>query len=255
MDNKGPTTNSLPLAGGSNFFEADEESEPQAHNSDYFSSGEPITMEPTVSEPGEPLVFEDVEDAEGPQSSFDNIIPLDNLKHGLAVMSEMVEKTANKVQEKATEVLQSEQFQHAKKRTADVLSPAWEKTCEAAAPVWETTKVTASKAAEKTREVAVPVWEQTKVTASMAAEKTSEGLNSAAQRMKPTMQQLGRQLSDATTSSWRFLSAAALNAADYTSKMAADVLGDEEGSAQQHGNVDNIPPTPGNEFNTKPMSL
>eukprot|EP01039_Chlorochromonas_danica_P000850 gene853-925_t len=216
----------------------------QPHNSDFFGTGEPIVLEPTVTEPVDaPIIVEEEteNDEEGPQSSFENIIPIANLKHGFAVVSEIVEKTAAKVQETATEVYESENFQAARKKTSEIITP-----------VWEQTKATAAVAAEKTREVAAPVWEQTKVTASVAAEKTQEGINIAAQRMRPAMQQFGRQLSDATLSSWKFLSAAALSAADYTSKLASDVLGDEE----QFANAQNVPPEtpsdPSNPFNSKP---
>lgn len=58
------------------------------HNADFFSSGDPIVLQPSVTEPTEPIIFEDVdmdEDRDLPQSSFDNIIPMQNIRHGFQV--------------------------------------------------------------------------------------------------------------------------------------------------------------------------
>ncbi|RYY81730.1 hypothetical protein EON63_14820 [archaeon] len=53
----------------------------------------------------------------------------------------------------------------------------------------------------------------------VAAEKTSATLHSAAEQMRPHLTVMQRQLSEASSSTWKFLSAAALQAADYTSKV------------------------------------
>ncbi len=199
------------------------------HNNVYFSpvGPVPVTMESTVTPPLDPISTynnDDDDNQDGPHSSFENIIPIENLKHGFEVVNDMIEKTAIKLQEKATEVIQSEQFQNAKKKTTEMVTPAWEKTCE----------------------IAAPVWEQTKVTAAIAAEKAQEGLHSAAEKMRPTMQNLTRQLSEASISSWNYFSAVALNAADCANKMAAEFT-QSDGQNQEVASE--------NEFNSKPTNV
>jgi hypothetical protein len=158
-------------------------------NSDFFANSAPIVLEPTVTEPNDHLSVDDDEE-DGPTTSFQNLIPIDNLKHGFEVVSNTMSAAAQKVTEKANEVYQSEQFQFAKKKTSE----AWEKTVEVTTPVWEQTKQTAVKVSEKTAEVTAPVWETTKETAVKAAEKTQEGLATAAQHVKPTMQTVSSPL-------------------------------------------------------------
>lgn len=66
--------------------------------------------------------------------------------------------------------------------------------------------------------------------------------------------QFGRQLSDATISSWRFLSSAALHAAEATQKIAAEVLGDDDVPR----NPENSEPTvvdADDATNSKPMTV
>ncbi len=86
-----------------------------------------------------PIDQEDKEDKE--ESTFDNIIPVAKLKHGWSVLSSLVSAAAIKVQTKAVETYNSETVQTYRKKTAEVVVPAWEKTCEVAAPIWENTKV------------------------------------------------------------------------------------------------------------------
>jgi hypothetical protein len=106
---------------------------------------------------------EDSEDA--PQSSIENIIPLNKLKRGWFAVSGIFSEAAQKVQESAIEAYNSESVQQIKRRTSEAITPAWEKTVE----------------------VAAPVWEQTKVTAHAALEKTKEGMTIAAEKVKPTL--------------------------------------------------------------------
>lgn len=92
------------------------------------------------------------DDEDMDESQFDNIIPLDKIKHGWSVLSGIVCSAASKIQTKAVETYNSETVVEYRKRTAEVVVPAWEKTCEAATPYWEATKATAAVAAEKTKE-------------------------------------------------------------------------------------------------------
>jgi hypothetical protein len=103
---------------------------------------------------------DDTEDA--PQSSIDNIVPLQNLKRGWMAISGLLAGTAQKVQDSAIEAYNSESVQQFKKKTTEVITPAWEKTVEVAAPVWERTKVTANVALEKTKEGITVVGEKMK---------------------------------------------------------------------------------------------
>lgn len=105
-------------------------------------------------------------DEEGPSSSLENVIPVENLKKGWFALSSAVMMAAAFTQEKAVEAYNSEQVQSLKQKTAEIVTPAWEKTCE----------------------VAAPIWEKTKETASVAMEKTKEGVNVASERMRPTVE-------------------------------------------------------------------
>lgn len=60
----------------------------------------------------------------------------------------------------------------------------------------------------------------------VAAEKTNATLHTAAEQMRPHLTVMQRQISEASSSTWKFLSAAALQAADYTSKVVRNRYND-----------------------------
>ena len=97
------------------------------------------------------IQVDDVEN-EGPKSSASNIIPLDKIKNGWAAWSGYVATTVTKVKERAVETYNSEQVANIKRRTSEVITPAWEKTCEVAAPIWESTCTSASLAKERAQQ-------------------------------------------------------------------------------------------------------
>eukprot|EP01031_Cornospumella_fuschlensis_P029448 gene29448-35543_t len=197
---------------------------PTVPNSGYFAHPADNTPPPSAEEPPYSSDLhvddddEDDDDQKGPHSSFEALLPVENIKHGIAVMTDLAEQAAQKMQEKAQEIVQSEGFQNAKK---------------------------------KTEELVLPVWEQTKATAQVAAEKTNATLHNAAEQMRPHLTVMQRQLSEASSSTWRFLSAAALQAADYTSKVASEVMNPEGHAAASAAPQE---AEPGNEFNSKPMT-
>ena len=102
---------------------------------------------------------------EGPTSSLENIIPMDNLKKGWFALSGVFMQAAAYTQARATQAYNSEEVQAIRQKTAEIVAPAWEKTCE----------------------VAAPIWEKTKETAAVALEKTKEGVSVASERMRPTI--------------------------------------------------------------------
>ena len=61
------------------------------------------------------------------QSNFDNIIPMEQLKHGWLAISSLVASTATKIQAKAVETYNSETVQTYRQKTAEVVAPAWQK--------------------------------------------------------------------------------------------------------------------------------
>ncbi|RYY81731.1 hypothetical protein EON63_14825 [archaeon] len=77
----------------------------------------------------------DEDDQRGPHTSFEALLPVDNIKHGIAVMTDLAEQAAQKVQDTAQEIVQSEGFQNAKKKTEEFVKPVWEQT-KATAQVW-----------------------------------------------------------------------------------------------------------------------
>ena len=105
------------------------------------------------------------ESEEGPQSSMENIIPLEKLKRGFFAMSGIISDAAQKVQTSAIDAYNSEQVRQIRQKTSEVVTPAWEKTVE----------------------VTKPVWEQTKVTTHAAYEKAKVGMHNASEQMKPTL--------------------------------------------------------------------
>lgn len=70
----------------------------------------------------------DDDDQKGPHSSFEALLPVENIKHGIAVMTDLAEQAAQTVQNKAQEIVQSEGFQNAKKKTEELVMPVWEQT-------------------------------------------------------------------------------------------------------------------------------
>jgi hypothetical protein len=101
---------------------------------------------------------------DGPQSSFDNIIPLDKIKHGWMVFGGLVAATASTVQTKAVEAYNSESVQNVKRQTTE--------------------------AVHMTVAAATPIWEHTKATAISAAEVTKENFHVAAEKAKPTIEKV-----------------------------------------------------------------
>lgn len=124
---------------------------------------------------------------EGPDSSIENVIPLQKLKRGWFAVSGFV-------MNKASEVYNSEQVQHIKQKTAEVVVPALEKTAEVVKPAWEKTTEVVTPAWQKTVDAATPLWEQTKATTSVVIEKTRENVNIATEKVKPTVKNVSTQM-------------------------------------------------------------
>ncbi len=123
------------------------------------------------------------QDDEGPDSSIENVIPLEKLKRGWFAVSGFV-------MTKATEVYNSESVQNIKQKTAEVVAPALEKTAEVVKPAWEKTSEVVTPAWQKTVDAATPLWEQTKATTVVVLEKTRENVNIATEKVKPTVKQV-----------------------------------------------------------------
>lgn len=92
------------------------------------------------------------EDDDLPSSSYSNIIPLENLRHGWFTMSKFIASSCSIVQEKAIEAYSSEPVQNFRTKTAEAITPAWEKTREGAAYAYEQTRESTAYALEKTQE-------------------------------------------------------------------------------------------------------
>ena len=107
---------------------------PTVPNSGYFAHPADNTPPPSAEEPPYSSDLhvddddEDDDDQKGPHSSFEALLPVENIKHGIAVMTDLAEQAAQKVQEKAQEIVQSEGFQNAKKKTEELVLPVWEQT-------------------------------------------------------------------------------------------------------------------------------
>lgn len=99
---------------------------------------------------------------DGPESSYENIIPFGKLRKGWFAISGMVMEAASEARKKAEETYNSDDFKAVRDTTNEYVVPAWEKTCEVAVPIWEKAKASASVAIEKTKENAGYVAEQVK---------------------------------------------------------------------------------------------
>jgi hypothetical protein len=153
-------------------------------NGESYSGSDDLAFETTSHQnppDSTPHVEEHVEpNQEGPDSSIENVIPLQKLKRGwMAVSGFMMSK--------ASEVYNSESVQNIKQKTSEVVAPALEKTAEVVKPAWEKTAEVVTPAWQKTVDVATPLWEQTKATTVVVLEKTRENVNIATERVKPTV--------------------------------------------------------------------
>lgn len=174
------------------------------------------------------------------QSPLENIIPLDKLRNGWFAISGFVSATAEKIQERAVETYNSEPVQNFRRKSAEVVAPAWEKTIEFSTPVWE-----------KTRQGVTTAFETTKEQTSVAAE-----------RLRPTLEQVidtsiisyklysnsnyavfvctlqvSHQVVDASEQGWKAVTQATTSAVGYTQEIFRGF--DSDSNQSSNGNNSN----------------
>mmetsp|Transcript_6824 Transcript_6824/g.14792 ORF Transcript_6824/g.14792 Transcript_6824/m.14792 type:complete len:277 (-) Transcript_6824:112-942(-) len=117
----------------------------------------------------------DMQEEEGPTSSAENIIPIENLSRGWNAVSGFFVSTAQKIAD-------NEQIKAIKLKTSEVVAPAWTATTAVVAPVWDNTCAVVAPAWEKTVEVTAPAtgllftgYENTCAAGSALLGKTKEG--------------------------------------------------------------------------------
>ena len=118
----------------------------------------------------------DDNDNMGPQSSIENIVPVDKLMNGWTQLSQWVSIKATALKEKAIEINNSEKVQQFKQKSSENVAWAVEKSKEMAEksqPYVESAKETVFATVEKIKEKSGPTLQQVKVTVSEAASATA----------------------------------------------------------------------------------
>ena len=108
------------------------------------------------------------EGSDDPKSSFENIIPMNNLRNGWIHVSSFLKSTAEQIEKTATEINESERVKNFKARATEVAAPYIDKGKQ----TWEATK-------EKTAPIVKDIWDRTVIVS-----------NSAVESAKPTVEKV-----------------------------------------------------------------
>jgi hypothetical protein len=122
----------------------------------------------------------DDNDNMGPQSSYENIVPVEKLMNGWSQLSQWVSLKATHLKEKAIEINNSEKVQQFKQKSSENVAWAVEKSKEMAEKSQlyvESAKETVFATVEKIKEKSGPTVEKIKVTVSDAAAATASAVS------------------------------------------------------------------------------